>query len=1111
MPENNILIVEDDAILAIHLEDLLVREGYSVITPVATGEEAIKLVRDLHPALILMDIELGGKMNGITAAERIAELDDTPVIFLTGFSQDPLLQQAKITAPYGFLVKPVPERELTATIEMALYKHKLDHKVRESESRYRSLIEQASDGIFLADRLGNFLEINTAASILLGYSQDELLKLNMNDLIPLEDLEETPLKINEMYEGKTVRIERRMCRKDGSLIIAELSGKMLEDGNLQGIVRDITQRKITEEALRKSEEKFSKAFHTSPDSININRLSDGLFIDINSGFTDLTGYTWDDVQGKTSKDISIWVNPEDRNHLVQGLQNHGEVVNLDAQFRVKNGEIKECLMSARTIEIDGDICILSITRDITERKRDELAVRESEEVMHFIIKYDPNAIAVYDNDLHYIAVSDRYLKDYNVLESSIIGKHHYEVFPEMPQRWKDIHQRVLAGSIERNENDYFERPDGSITYNSWECRPWYKSNGEIGGMITYTEVITERKLAEKALRESEEMFRSIFENSPIGISITDLKSNFIAGNPAILNMLGYTLDEYCQLNIKDISHPDDEIKDLTFMDEVISGKRGSFSMVKRNLHKDGHIIWGQLTSTIVFDAMGKPKHTIGMFEDITERKRAEDSLHEQGKLIRTVFDSVPVGIFIVNKEGKITLINPAGLKIWEGGRYAQVDELGVYKGWWRSNGKLISAHEWGSARAVEKGETAMNEEIEIECFNGTHKIIANSAIPLLDDKNNINGAVAVVQDITDRTKAVEALQRRNDYLAAMQVTIYELISQLDLDLLLENLTVRAGQMVHTTSCFLDLVDPISGRLIPKVGKGAMTDSLNHAVLPGEGVAGQVWQTGKPYVINDYDHWDGRVHGFSTTGINSMIGVPLLAGDEILGVLGLAYEYNSGRVFGQEEVDILSQLARLATIAIKNARLYSIAQLELKEREIAEEALRESEERFHQMFVGHNATMLLVSPETGEIIDANPAASRFYGYSIEDLRAMNVSQINLSPAEVILDNMQNIANHNDYNLVFSHRLASGEVRTVEVHSSPIEVKNQKILFSIVHDITERKQAEEQVQQQLDELRRWNAVTLGRETRVMELKHEVNELLKKLDLPQRYNFIQGPEND
>ncbi len=124
MTKATILIVEDDAILALDLQGTLSRLNYTVVGPIATGEEAISFVANNRIDLALMDIELAGKLNGIATAEILQQSSEIPIVFLTGFSQDPLLQEAKFAAPYGYLIKPVPERELAATLEMALHRHK---------------------------------------------------------------------------------------------------------------------------------------------------------------------------------------------------------------------------------------------------------------------------------------------------------------------------------------------------------------------------------------------------------------------------------------------------------------------------------------------------------------------------------------------------------------------------------------------------------------------------------------------------------------------------------------------------------------------------------------------------------------------------------------------------------------------------------------------------------------------------------------------------------------------------------------------------------------------------------------------------------------------------
>ena len=145
MDQKSILVVEDDAIVAIHLQNMLAGHGYSIIGPVATGEAAIEAVAASSPDLILMDIQLAGEMNGISAAERIRFSADVPVVFLTSYSQDPLPEQAKATVPYGYLLKPVSPKELFLTIEMTLSRHVLDRQLRENEEELSAIYQVEMD------------------------------------------------------------------------------------------------------------------------------------------------------------------------------------------------------------------------------------------------------------------------------------------------------------------------------------------------------------------------------------------------------------------------------------------------------------------------------------------------------------------------------------------------------------------------------------------------------------------------------------------------------------------------------------------------------------------------------------------------------------------------------------------------------------------------------------------------------------------------------------------------------------------------------------------------------------------------------------------------------
>jgi PAS domain S-box-containing protein len=295
-----------------------------------------------------------------------------------------------------------------------------EEALRESEIYFRTLFEYAGDAIFIEDENDRIVDANLQACRLLGYTREELLQLTVADLQSPEFRGELGRIIRQEVDDYGDKpFEKVDQHKDGTRIPVEVTTVKLKNGyrgHVMSIVRDISERKIAEMERQALEDKFTKAFHTSPDSININRLADGMYIDINQGFYDLTGYSAEDVIGKTSLDIDIWVDPNDRARLVKGLREKGKVTNLEAQFRFKDGTIRNGLMSATTIEVNGELCILSITRDITEWTKAQKEIREHQQRFETIFSSLNDAIMVHplvdDGFASFIEVNDMACKRY---------------------------------------------------------------------------------------------------------------------------------------------------------------------------------------------------------------------------------------------------------------------------------------------------------------------------------------------------------------------------------------------------------------------------------------------------------------------------------------------------------------------------------------------------------------------------------------------------------------------------------------------------------------------------------------------------------------------------
>jgi PAS domain S-box-containing protein len=273
-------------------------------------------------------------------------------------------------------------REALQRQELAAAQQRLLH----SDARFQATFEQAAAGIAMVATDGRWLRVNRRLCAIVGYTADELMATNFQQITHPDDLKADLDLLRQLLAGEiqTYALEKRYLRKDGAEVWVRLAVVLVRTATgvpdyFVAVIEDNSARRRAEDALRESEVRYRTAFLTGPDAININRLPDGLYIDVNERFLRMSGWTRDEVIGRTSSEINIWRNLEDRRRMVDMLQRSGSCENLEAEFVMRDGSVLTGLLSAHVITVGGERCTLSITRDITERKRIEIAMRRSEQ------------------------------------------------------------------------------------------------------------------------------------------------------------------------------------------------------------------------------------------------------------------------------------------------------------------------------------------------------------------------------------------------------------------------------------------------------------------------------------------------------------------------------------------------------------------------------------------------------------------------------------------------------------------------------------------------------------------------------------------------------------
>ncbi|MBL0061985.1 MAG: PAS domain S-box protein [bacterium] len=317
-----------------------------------------------------------------------------------------------------------------------------------------------------------------------------------------------------------------------------------------GVALDVTERDRAGKELR-------RYFDISGDSITVANLS-GVLLQCNEAYLRMTGYTREERLSQPGHSL---IHPDDMAAVAEAMGKllRGEsVIALEVRVRCKDGSYKWVAWNSVLGADDG--LIYSSGKDITHRREIENALRVREEQLQLFIRHSPAALAMFDNDMRYIVISERWRLDYGIGDKEVIGKNHYEVFPEIGEEWKEIHKRCLGGATEECTKDPFPRADGSIDWVRWEIKPWYSGDGEIGGIIMFTEVITSEVEAEQELARSRNLARQIVASSLDAVVAMDNFGLVTEWNPQAEKIFGYSRDEAIGKLLHNLIIPDAHAK-----------------------------------------------------------------------------------------------------------------------------------------------------------------------------------------------------------------------------------------------------------------------------------------------------------------------------------------------------------------------------------------------------------------------------------------------------------------------------------------------------------------------------------------------------------------------
>ena len=519
-----------------------------------------------------------------------------------------------------------------------------DAALQQKEEKFRMIFDTAPNLIMSVNREGIIVDCNQRVRDVLGYEKTEVTGQSLAKILHHEDLtREQDCLAEIMTDGTVYNRHCKMVKKDGHVIDVSINATGIKDKSGRYfrtvcIIDDVTERLAAEETLRATKEKYTKAFHAAPDAIVISEIASGQFVECNDATSIIFGYSHDELIGKSARELGILLNDEDRDALIRQVMAQGRVVQYELVERRKSGELFNASITADTITIGNTRYLITIIRDITQRKRTEDALRASEARYKNVVEDQTEFIARFLPDGTHVFVNEAYLRYFNKTRDEVIG---HTFYPDIPKEDQMILKEHIAALTPVNPVATVVHriimPDGTVRWQRWSDRALFDKMGTIVEYQSVGRDVTEQKRVEEALRNSDQLMRGIVNHLPDPTFVINDTGEVIAWNKAMEGLTGvrgqdmvgkanyeYSVPFYGKrmpILIDLALHYDEEVgKKYTFVrheGETLVAE----TTIAHPLGKSSIVLWGKATP--LYDKDGRLSGAIETIRDITERKQEE--------------------------------------------------------------------------------------------------------------------------------------------------------------------------------------------------------------------------------------------------------------------------------------------------------------------------------------------------------------------------------------------------------------------------------------------------------------------------------------------------------